>query len=648
MIIFIIINFSLQFICSTTATTTDISNIRYNSLISAQCKARCLYEFRNHHHQQRSLPTIFNNGKTKRLLTTHALTLPWRSIWKRCPRLITCSSCLLPCDLDPPLLLSNEESCQAICSTLRNVECQRSCIFIQNLYQQQSNCVTEDCQSSSCSPTNECFDKIPQPKNVTAIERKSRRTVKLKWSSTQVTNSEPIFYVIEAQWTLPKTGINQEDTVSKWGFVKEEVSHTKAIIRNIQRDNRWYTFRVAAVTRLGYSSFSTTTKPFRLNSQNESQKSSSTIAAPKNFLLKDFQLDSNTINVTLSWQKPDFPIYGYQISWEAQNDPSLLVNTIDISSSLYPLELTIPLLSMHTSYIFKIRSLMIPDDDQIQMSVPVSIKFNYEEELFSIRNFYLSEPFYINGSIKTDISWNKINDYRIQQYDLHWIETQCYSDASPCCYRRDAVTIENFFQLDDLRFNCTYVLTIEPIISKLRIKKSFQFYFNVSSCQSIQIYGTIQPPCQTDENSIISSLSPLNLVVIKNESGIQFYWQNILPLTRDDSGIVYQLRIEQLPSHIELISVDLSSTITNYFLPYLKQQSDRYLNVTLTLLDNLIIRQEKSIVIDGYQNNNNNNNHYYNYNSRLNIVSSSSSSSNNQMEYFLLFLLFISIDLIRR
>ncbi|CAF4207402.1 unnamed protein product, partial [Rotaria magnacalcarata] len=79
------------------------------------------------------------------------------------------------------------------------------------------------------------------------------------------------------------------------------------------------------------------------------------------------------------------------------------------------------------------------------------------------------------------------------------------------------------------------------------------------SCQSIQIYGTIQPPCQTDENSIISSLSPLNLVVIKNESGIQFYWQNILPLTRDDSGIVYQLRIEQLPSHIELISVDLSS-----------------------------------------------------------------------------------------
>ena len=110
------------------------------------------------------------------------------------------------------------------------------------------------------------IEKIPQPNNVTAIERKSRRTVKLKWNSNGVTNIEPVFYVIEAQWTLPKTDNNQQDLVSKWGFVKEEVSHTKAIIRNIQRDNRWYKFRVAAVTRHGYSPFSMTTKPFRLSS----------------------------------------------------------------------------------------------------------------------------------------------------------------------------------------------------------------------------------------------------------------------------------------------------------------------------------------------------------------------------------------------
>jgi len=161
------------------------------------------------------------------------------------------------------------------------------------------------------------------------------------------------------------------------------------------------------------------------------------------------------------------------------------------------------------------------------MSLPISIKFNYEDELFSIKDFRISSPYFINGLIKANISWNKINDYRLQQYDLHWIETQCYSDVLSCCYRRDAFTIENFFQLYDLRFNCTYVLNIKPIVPKLRIQKSFQVYFNVSSCQQIQISGTIRPSCQTDEKSSISSLSPLNLIVTRNESGIHFYWQNI-------------------------------------------------------------------------------------------------------------------------
>jgi hypothetical protein len=164
------------------------------------------------------------------------------------------------------------------------------------------------------------------------------------------------------------------------------------------------------------------------------------------------------------------------------------------------------------------------------MSTPVSIKYHYETELFSIKDFHMSEPYFLNGLIRTNISWNKINDNRIKQYDIHWIETQCYSDVLSCCYRRDAVTIENSFQLNDLRFNCTYLLNIKPIASKLRTKKSFQVYFNVTSCQSIEVYGAIRPPCQTNLKSNIPSLSPLNIIVTRNESGIQFYWQNLHPL----------------------------------------------------------------------------------------------------------------------
>ncbi|CAF1116301.1 unnamed protein product [Rotaria sp. Silwood1] len=610
--------------------TQDITNIRYDSLLSAQCKARCLYEYRNQYQQQqRTLPSIFINRKTKRLLTTNVLRLPWRSIWERCPRLITCSSCLLPCDLDPPLLLSDKQNCQAICSTLKIVECEQSCIFIQNLYQQHANCLTGNCHL--CSSSNDCSKKIPQPYNVTAIERKSRRTVRLKWNSHHMINMEPIFYVIEAQWILPQSDVNQYELVSKWGFVKEEVSHTKAIIRNIQRDNRWYKFRVAAVTRHGHSLFSITTKLFRLT--NQSHTLSTIIDPPRNFSIKGYQLNSNTMNITLIWQKPDFPVHGYQISWKSENDQSSLVNSIDISSSLSSLEFTIPFLSIDNSYLFKIRSIIISEGNHIQMSLPIIIHFNSEEEFFPIKNLHISKPYFINGFIKTNISWTKNTDSRIKQYDIYWSENQCYSEIFSCCYRRDAVTIQNYFQLYDLRFNCTYLVNINAIGSKR--KKSFQFFFNVSSCELTDVYGTIRPPCHTDRKTIdiFSSLPPLDLIVRRNGSGFNLFWQNIHSTV---NNVFYRLHIEKLPHHVEIVSVEFPHTITNYFIPYSKDENDQYLNVTLSLIDRMSIRQQQSILINDKKEE-----YFY---SQYNI---SSSSEIIHCRYFLVFIWLTSIMIIK-
>lgn len=169
----------------------------------------------------------------------------------------------------------------------------------------------------------------------------------------------------------------------------------------------------------------------------------------------------------------------------------------------------------------KIRSLITSTGDFVQTSLPISLKYHYEETLFSIENFRMSSPYFINGIIKMNISWNEIDDDRLQQYDLHWIESQCYSDVSSCCYRRDAVTTENFFQLNDLRFNCTYVLYIKPIVSTIRFDRAFQISFNVSSCQSIEVIGTIRPPCHIDEQR-----TNLHLMVRRNQSGLIFSWQN--------------------------------------------------------------------------------------------------------------------------
>ncbi len=37
--------------------------------------------------------------------------------------------------------------------------------------------------------------------------------------------------------------------------------------------------------------------------------------------------------------------------------------------------------------------------------------------------------------------------------------------------------------------------------------------------------------------------------------------------------------------------------ITNYFIPHSKSQDNRYLNITLSLIDNITIRQQQSILI---------------------------------------------------
>jgi hypothetical protein len=189
--------------------------------------------------------------------------------------------------------------------------------------------------------------------------------------------------------------------------------------------------------------------------------------------------------------------------------------------------------------------MILSNGDSISMSLPEKIHFNYRELFLSIKNFRISKPYFINGLIKANISWNKIEDHRIKQYDIYWIETQCHSESSSCCYRRDAVTIQNYFQLYDLRFNCTYLVNIK-IIGLDQIQ-SFPFYFNVSSCQLTEVYGTIRPPCQTDGktsenfNSILiesiicflfevdtfSSLPTLDLIVTNNGSGLHLFWKNV-------------------------------------------------------------------------------------------------------------------------
>lgn len=78
--------------------------------------------------------------------------------------------------------------------------------------------------------------------------------------------------------------------------------------------------------------------------------------------------------------------------------------------------------------------------------------------------------------------------------------------------------------------------------------------------------------------------------------------------------------------------------MTNYFIPYSKDIDDRYLNVTLSLIENMSIRQQQSILINDKKNE-------YIYSEFE--MNSSSTLMVQQFRYFLLFLWLSSIMIIK-
>ncbi|CAF4907118.1 unnamed protein product, partial [Rotaria magnacalcarata] len=155
------------------------------------------------------------------------------------------------------------------------------------------------------------------------------------------------------------------------------------------------------------------------------------------------------------------------------------------------------------------------------------------------------------------------------------------------------------------------------------------------SCELTEVYGSIRPPCQTDRKTIdiFSSLPPLDLIVRRNGSGFYLLWQNIQSII---NNAFYRLRIEQLPNHVEIASIEFPIMITNYFIPYSKDVDDRYLNVTLSLIENMSVRQQQSILINDKKEE-----YFYSH------INMNSSSIIIHFRYFVLFIWFVLVMIIK-
>ncbi|CAF1160236.1 unnamed protein product [Didymodactylos carnosus] len=357
----------------------------------------------------------------------------------------------------------------------------------------------------------------------------------------------------------------------------------------------------------------------------------------------------------------DLPISGYKISWKSVSNVEQSIDDgvlINLELSTIPFyEYTVPYLNPKTVYRFNIRSVTsygVQTDTgatiTYQMSYPTvspitttllssksisflsdsPLRYQRHREYVVISDLKISEPFFINGLLKANVSWiinDKQNDpLQIQQFDLYWLEVSCANDVS-CCYRRDAATIQNQFQIYDLRFNCTYALNVYPILNEIgKEGNRLSQRFNVPSCANIMVLDGTRSPCQkmTNLKTKYPGITYVSSQTGPNTIDIHLRWNtkiNKIQLTG------YRLRIEQLDNHKEILVVDLSPKTSKYYYPSLRPNT--LYNITLSSIKNhKYIISQQSIIFDGYQSLNNSintaNYGHYILNTDLTLLSSNS------------------------
>lgn len=237
-------------------TTTSSS---YDSLMSSQCKARCLslYPWKlptNSTIERRNRDMIIaqhrriqrhnnNNNLSSMESNNHHLNVKWHKVMELCSKNTNCLQCSLPCDIPTNLLPNCKYLCKQqhplcieSCSLLNklNEEKHGSCPALEAKPQTDNNnngmnkCISSP-QVPQCGKDADCSDikkcclinqecpelgstckkptitsslNLPSiPFNLTITERKKGKTVILSWDCVYNKN-KPTMFVVEGRWSL--------------------------------------------------------------------------------------------------------------------------------------------------------------------------------------------------------------------------------------------------------------------------------------------------------------------------------------------------------------------------------------------------------------------------------------------------------------
>ncbi|CAF0935407.1 unnamed protein product, partial [Brachionus calyciflorus] len=364
-IVFVIVSFSFYHAESFSS---------FDSLISSQCKARCLslypWKLNNSSDSRRARSIVQQiaaqkQSFSKRYTNQTDSGIKWHKVMEMCAKNPNCLQCSMPCEI-PTNLLSN---CKYLCKN-RNPLCIESCNLLteltekkngqcpsgqrqleygqkctdsskqnqlthlikQNTIEQDSNgpVLTECSKDSDCGDIQKCCSLNPEcPEqgqicqkpvisdfNLPSIPFNLTITERKKGKTVILSwdcvynKNKPTIFVVEGKWSINSP--DSELEMTKWGYLAQTTNNNWIILRSINR-GRWYKFRVAAISKSGSFGYSQPTELFILSSAPKPP------TKPQNLTINQiYPNQEDSVNVDLSWLRPkksDLPIQNYKITW---------------------------------------------------------------------------------------------------------------------------------------------------------------------------------------------------------------------------------------------------------------------------------------------------------------------------------------------
>lgn len=652
----------------------------FDSLVSSQCRARCLalYPWKTtlnespqflRYFQKRDLSSSINHFSPRNVIrhtNRHNRNQrghgKWNRVLKMCSENSNCLQCTLPCDMPSNLLANckylckdNNQLCLDSCALLTRAnkekrgECPSLVIEPVNTIQllisskgslAESNAVLNRCSQDSktralkaialnnqeessqqCTQDNECsgvskccqlqsscpqhgsvcakpiitVDRqiSPPPFNLSIVERKSGKTIILKWDSTYIRN-KPTLFVVEGRWSLQSpTSQTTDNRMTKWGYLAQTINNNWIILRNINR-GRWYKFRVASITKSGTQGYSKPTEMFILSSAPKPP------SQPQNLTVKIMQ-GASLVQAQLGWlpsRRSDLPIVKYKLTWrqESSNSPHYGYDFIASNVNKY----TIPKLLSNTIYSVELTAISLYDNKELT-SKPQRLQINTANSITSHASLLSSEPsydddaedqnvdlltpriiqdqisnltvknaYFRNGLVKAKIAWSNkhhesINSINQQMFTITWFAITCTDTTSNLPTPITATTISTSFEIYELKYNCNYVVNVRLATKSNRGSSSLNpappqvasAQFKVPSCNSVNIIGHIRPRCYLHNNQKSPTPSNKHLTTTKRPL--------IITTTPLKLPRVYNIRHRIVTHKSDLYSVEFTWSLNKHF-----------------------------------------------------------------------------------